>query len=82
MQQFQFVGTPSGDYESFCWDVDFDTYVLIKGEEPGQYDRSINFEDYTGKDFYRNDNMYRIYPNDLFKSKKKLIITITIEDQI
>ena len=49
---FEFIGIPSGDYESFCWDVDKETFKKITGKEPKKYYKS-----------YFNEGLYRIYPN-------------------
>ena len=48
---FEFKGIPSGDGESFCWDVDKETFIKIKGIEPEVSDQS----------FYNNE-LYMIYP--------------------
>lgn len=66
----EFVGINSGDNESFCWDVDKDTFIKIKGKEPETYDKS-----------YFNERLYRVYPSDFYgfdspKSKVKLSIEI------
>ena len=54
---FEFKGIPSGDGESFCWDVDKETFIKIKGIEPEVSDQS----------FYNNE-LYMIYPNDLYSN--------------
>lgn len=48
------VGKNSGDYESFCLDVDFDTFVKVKGTEPDEFDGS-----------YFNPGTYRLYMSDI-----------------
>lgn len=53
-KKHSFDAIPSGDYESFCFDVDKETFINIKGEEPDKFDRS-----------YFNKGKYRIYPSDL-----------------
>lgn len=66
---FKFEGIPSGDMESFCWDVDKETYVRIKGKEPGKFDKSVSHKD-----------MYKIYPDDFYGfDKPKCKMTINIE---
>lgn len=60
---FRFEGTPSGDDESFCWDVDKETFIKINGREPKEYEKSMIDEE-----------LYRIYPGDLHRSKKKCLI--------
>lgn len=55
--EYDFIGYLSGDYESFCWDVNLETFINITGRNPDKYSHS---------EF--NDGMYRIYPNDLYKS--------------
>jgi hypothetical protein len=34
MQSFEFIGIPSGDGESFCWEVDVETFKNITGVQP------------------------------------------------
>ena len=67
---FEFIGIPSGDYESFCWDVDKETFTKITGKEPKKYYKS-----------YFNEGLYRIYPNKFYgfdKPKCKMIINIEV----
>jgi hypothetical protein len=35
-----FVAVPSGDYETFCWDVTRDEYVRLMGHPPRKMERS------------------------------------------
>ncbi|WP_337033222.1 hypothetical protein [Paenibacillus illinoisensis] len=53
---FKFTGIPSGDYESFVWDVSKEQFVTITGKEPVAIDEAV----FT-------DGRYMIYPNDLLK---------------
>lgn len=67
-KEIEFEGFPSGDMESFCFDVTKEDYIKINGEEPGEFDKSVN-----------KDNLYRIYPDDFFgfdKPKCKIKISI------
>ena len=52
-----FKGIKSGDYESFCFDVDKETFIKIKGEEPNKFDKS-----------YFNEGKYRLYMEDIFRT--------------
>ena len=66
---YEFDGIPSGDGESFCWDVNKETYISIKGEQPNKFDKS---ESHKG--------LYRIYPNDFYGfDRPKCRIKISIE---
>lgn len=79
MKKFEFIGAPSGDGVQFCWDVDFDTFVLIKEEVPTKCDRAINFDPSDENDLYF-DNLYRIYPDDLFRNHYEQRISLVISE--
>lgn len=73
----KFEGIPSGDYESFCWDVTRDTFWRITGKPPEDWDKS-----------YYHEGLYRLYENDFFRSfsedgvstpRRKFKVSITIE---
>jgi len=66
---FKFEGVPSGDYQSFCWDVDKETFINIKCKEPNEYDKSVF-----------NEGLYRIYPNFFHNSKKKCLIELQVTE--
>lgn len=53
---FKFNGVPSGDYESFVWDVSKEDFTVITGRAPNTSDRAR----FT-------DGRYMIYPNDLLR---------------
>lgn len=53
MKEITFVGIPSGDYETFCWDVNRDTYIEIIGRTP-------ELDDAEKSLWYKG--MYRLYP--------------------
>jgi hypothetical protein len=57
----QFKGIPSGDYESFCWDVTKEEFIKIKGREPDEFDPA-----------YFNEGFYRVYPDDIFQDSTNL----------
>lgn len=65
----EFEGMPSGDYESFCWDVSKETFGRIVGSEPTELDRS-----------FFDECLYRLYPNDIFEQGKMIKIKILIEE--
>lgn len=46
------IGIPSGDYESFCFDVTRDCFIELNGDEPGTdgLDASVIYE-----------GLYRVY---------------------
>lgn len=67
--KIEFDGIVSGDYESFCWDVDRDAFVKIKGRQP-----DVEFEK-----SYFNDGLFRIYPNDIFRHCGEIPRKFTVE---
>lgn len=84
MSKFEFEGIPSGDYESFCWDVDKETYVEIKTngyKAKGILEEEIKKEiacDMKWDKAKFHDDMYMIYPNDVIdrtKERQKIIIS-------
>lgn len=80
----KFEGIPSSDYESFCWDVDWDTYVRIKTEVYktwGKTDEEIQeLFDIKIKHFKScfHDGLYRLYPDEVILGKvnKKVLSQI------
>jgi len=85
MSKFEFVGYPSGDYESFCWDVDKETYIKIKTERyklNGWSDQEIeeqfNENSLVCDKAVFHEEMFMIYPNDIidndFKDKQKITV--------
>lgn len=71
----EFVGYISGDYESFCFDVNREDFIKITGEEPVECNQSLF-----------NDGTYRIYPTTLFNKissgNNKCRIKISVEEII
>lgn len=66
---YEFKGIPSGDCDSFCWDVSRKEFIKIKGEEPNKFDKS-----------YVNEGLFRIYPNDFYGfDKPECSIKISIK---
>lgn len=66
----EFDAMPSGDHQSFCWDVSKEDFKKIKGVKPKKENRS-----------YYNKGLYRIYPDDFFgidpvKCKMKIDIKV------
>lgn len=66
-KEFEFYGIPSGDHETFCWDVTREVFIKIKQTLPRKYDES-----------YFNKGLYRLYPEDLYKGKGKCKTIIKI----
>jgi hypothetical protein len=60
MAKIEFEGVPSGDYESFVWNVDEETYEKIKGKRPNKYDYALFPSQYETPE-------YMIYPDDIFR---------------
>lgn len=57
-KKFEFDAIPSGDYESFCFAVDRETYIKIEGQEPGKRDKNLF-----------NKGLFNIYPDIFFDIK-------------
>lgn len=85
MSKFKFEGYPSGDYESFCWDVDKDTYIKIKTQRYKDLDWTNDDIQKEIKDSIEFDKavfhkeMFMIYPNDVIDKNEKAKQKITIE---
>ena len=77
MREFEFEGYPSGDYESFCWDVDKDTYIKIKTQNVIGSSTNITNMKYDKAIFH--EGMFMIYPNDVIDKKDKVKQKILIE---
>jgi len=45
MTKIEFDAIASGDYESFCYDVDSETFEKVCGYKPDKYDKSHFSED-------------------------------------
>lgn len=55
LRSISFEGIPSGDNESFCWDVTRETFIRVTGAEPDEeHDAS-----------YFNRGRFRLYPRDV-----------------
>ncbi|WP_063562917.1 hypothetical protein [Paenibacillus sp. O199] len=70
MKTIKFKAVNSGDGESFCFDVDRETFTLITGREPEDW-MDYQSGEYVGQDdelmFVSSDpNKCRVYPNDIF----------------
>jgi len=73
-ESFQFVGRLSGDYESFCFDVEKQDFIEITN--------NTNERIIENRKSPFNDDLYQLYPTDLLKafSEDKLYdFKITIE---
>jgi len=66
----EFFGYPSGDYESFCFDVPRKTYIALTGRKPEKYDKS-----------HFNKKTYRVYLQDLINMPegKQCIFKLNME---
>lgn len=53
--EHEIVAIPSGDHESFCFDVSRDEWIKLLGKEPDKYDKS-----------WFNKGYYRVYLQELF----------------
>lgn len=84
MSKFEFVGYPSGDYESFCWDVDKETYIKIKTERfksHGMKDEEIEERINDSLEWDKavfHEGMFMIYPNDVISKEDKVKQKVTI----
>ena len=80
---FNFEAIPSGDYESFCFDVSKETFIsFIKAKYSEEYLNDFGGIEAELKNCksVSNDGMYRLYPDDFFKGVGKLKIRIETED--
>ena len=71
-----FEGIPSGDHESFCWDVSKEAYIKVTGREPEEPDG-----DCKNDGSYFNEGLYRLYPGDVIHGDKMYrgLTTFTIK---
>ncbi|PYE51444.1 hypothetical protein HUB98_05495 [Paenibacillus barcinonensis] len=53
---FTFKGKPSGDYESFVWDVSKEDYAIITGRKPKSHEKARFTK-----------GRFMVYPNDLLE---------------
>lgn len=89
MKSFEFIGKPSGDGESFCWEVDVETFKQITGEEPEGWDyvdKEYKYNANGSVEFYNLSELVRLYPDDIFSKDtpferfSKLKIRIEFEE--
>lgn len=57
IKTIEFIGTLSGDGESACFSVDKETFIRLKGKEPGKYDA--------------DGDSFRLYPEDILGLEDK-----------
>lgn len=68
-KEIEFIGYPSGDCDSFCWDVSKEDFIKITGNKPDYYDKAVN-----------HNGLYIIHPNDFYGfDSPKCKMTIKIE---
>lgn len=70
-KNFEFIGVPSGDGESFCFEVDREMFLTVTGRQPDE-------GDYVDASYVKQKReLFRLYPNDIFEeSGKKLKVKI------
>lgn len=77
MKEITFTGVHSGDGESFCFDVDYDTFVQITGREPDELDfqsgEYVQNEENELVFIPKDANKCRLYPESLFGEPMDLI---------
>ena len=75
MKTITFIGVPSGDYESFCWDVDKETFYKIS-----RASQDLDEEDIYQSLFYKDK--YRLYTRDIISyllgNDKEVNVKVTI----
>lgn len=65
----EFIGINSGDGESFCWDVDEETFINIVKRNPYDYERSTS-----------NKGLYSITPDSIYDfGNAKCRIKLSVE---
>ncbi|WP_340032669.1 hypothetical protein NSQ20_12470 [Paenibacillus sp. FSL K6-1122] len=52
----KFTGKPSGDHESFVWDVNKEDFIKITGQKPDRFDKAVFTK-----------GRYMVYPNSLLE---------------
>jgi hypothetical protein len=80
-KEFEFVGFNSGDGDSFCFEVDKETFIKVTGRQPDAFD-------YVNGDWDENENfipdkksLLRLYPDDLFGYLGKMVkIKLIVEE--
>lgn len=89
MKSFEFIGIPSGDGESFCWEVDIETFKKVMGFEPDGWDyvkHKYRFDKNGKVEFYDLSGLVKLYPNFIFSKNEpterygKLKIKIEYEE--
>lgn len=60
----KFIGTPTGDGESFCWEVDPENFKKVTGNEPDEFD-------YIGGKYVKGEHKFiggklMLYPGIIF----------------
>jgi hypothetical protein len=79
MSKVEFEGICSGDGESFCWEVDKETYIRICGwdDDSSPY-KCIDIDFDEDLNPVMNSDIFRIYPDNIFghsnEVKKKFCI--------
>ena len=69
INEFEFIGLPSGDQECFCWEVDIETFMRIKGEDPDVYNYVIKKYEDDKLEPIPIGNMVKLYPDDIFNNE-------------
>lgn len=89
MKSFEFIGTPSGDGESFCWEVDVETFKQVMDFEPDGWDYveyKYRFDDKGKIEFYDLSGLVKLYLDYIFSKDEpferygKLKIKIEYEE--
>lgn len=83
-KEFKFTAVNSGDGESFCFEVDRETFRKVMKRDPEDFMDYVKGEFIDAEDGTtfkpENENALRIYPDSLFGGfKEKVKIKITVE---
>ncbi len=81
IKEIEFKAKCGGDGECFCWIVDKETYIKIKGwdELNSPFDCLVWDFDKDGEMAIPKSDKYRIYPNDIFGFSDNGTKTISIK---
>jgi hypothetical protein len=94
----EFIGKNTGDGECFCWDVDKENFIKVKGKEPGIFDYEpygmVELMDFhkaiknNDINYVKENGFLRLYPDDVFEEwdenniNKKSKIKVKIEIEV
>ena len=80
-KEYEFTALNSGDGESFCFEVDKETFIKITGKQPHDFDYSNYDWDSDGNLIPDKQSPLRLYPETLFGGFMKMVkIKLIVEE--